>query len=45
MQFMVFDIEEELLSDPLLLKTPIVRNERLVTVGHNPEEWSKWITK
>ena len=24
---MVFDIEEELLSDPLLLKTPIVRNE------------------
>ena len=27
MQFMIFDIEEELLADPLLLKTPIGRNE------------------
>jgi arsenate reductase len=43
MQFMVFDIEEELLSDPLLLKTPIVRNERLVTVGYQPEVWKVWI--
>ena len=29
MQFMVFDIEEELLSDPLFLITPIVRNEKI----------------
>jgi arsenate reductase-like glutaredoxin family protein len=43
MQFMVFDIEEELLSDPLLLKTPIVRNEKLVTVGFKPEIWKEWI--
>lgn len=43
MQFMVFDIEEELLSDPLLLKTPIVRNEKLVTVGYMPEDWNRWI--
>lgn len=42
MQFMVYDIEEELLSDPLLLKTPIVRNEKLVTVGYQPEEWKRW---
>ena len=42
MQFMVYDIEEELLSDPLLLKTPIVRNERLVTVGYKPEVWKEW---
>jgi len=42
MQFMVFDIEEELLSDPLLLKTPIVRNERLVTVGYQPDVWKEW---
>jgi arsenate reductase-like glutaredoxin family protein len=42
MQFMVFDIEEELLSDPLLLKTPIVRNEKLVTVGYKPKEWNEW---
>jgi len=43
MQFMVFDIEEELLSDPLLLKTPIVRNEKLVTIGHQPDVWREWI--
>jgi arsenate reductase len=43
MQFMIFDIEEELLSDPLLLKTPIVRNERLVTIGHQPDIWKEWI--
>lgn len=43
MQFMVFDIEEELLSDPLLIKTPIVRNEKLVTVGYQPDVWNKWI--
>lgn len=42
MQFMVFNVEEELLSDPLLLKTPIVRNEKLVTVGYKPEEWNEW---
>ena len=42
MQFMVFDIEEELLSDPLLFKTPIVRNQRLVTVGYQPDIWKEW---
>ena len=40
---MVYDIEEELLSDPLLIKTPIVRNEKLVTVGYKPEEWKEWL--
>lgn len=43
MQYMKFDIEEELLSDPLLLKTPIVRNEKLVTLGYKPEVWKEWI--
>jgi arsenate reductase len=43
LQYMVYEIEEELLSDPLLLKTPIVRNEGNVTVGHKPETWKKWI--
>ena len=43
MQFMVFDIEEELLVDPLLLKTPIVRNERLVTIGFQPNVWKSWM--
>jgi len=43
MQFLVFDIEEELLSNPLLLKTPIVRNERLVTVGYQSNVWKEWL--
>jgi len=42
MPFIVFDIEEELLADPLLLKTPIVRNEKLVTIGFKPDVWKLW---
>jgi arsenate reductase len=45
MHFMVFDVEEELLSDSLLLKTPIVRNEKLVTVGYKTDIWKEWIDK
>jgi arsenate reductase (glutaredoxin) len=44
MQFKVFDIEEELLNDPLLLKTPVVRNEKSVTIGYQPDIWIKWLT-
>ena len=43
LQYMVYNIEEELLNDPLLLKTPIVRNGKEVTVGYKPEVWKKWI--
>jgi Spx/MgsR family transcriptional regulator len=43
MQYMKFDITEELLNDSLLLKTPIVRNGRNVTIGYQPDTWSKWI--
>ena len=43
LKYMLYDIEEELLSDPLLFKTPIVRNGRLATVGYQPEIWNKWI--
>jgi len=42
-EYMVYDIETELLEDSLLLKTPIVRNGRLATVGYRPEIWIKWI--
>ncbi|MBI1936882.1 MAG: ArsC family transcriptional regulator [Ignavibacteriales bacterium] len=45
MQFMVFNIEEELLNDPLLLKTPVVRNGKEVTVGYQPDAWKMWINK
>ncbi|MHA2100016.1 MAG: arsenate reductase family protein [Candidatus Kariarchaeaceae archaeon] len=41
-EFMVYDAEEELLNDPLLFKTPIVRNGKLVTVGYQPEVWKEW---
>lgn len=44
MKFMVFNIEEELLEDPLLFNTPIVRNEKEVTLGYQPEIWKKWLT-
>ena len=44
LNFMVFNIEEELLNDPLLFKTPIVRNGKLSSsVGYVPEVWSIWI--
>ena len=42
---MVYKIEEELLNDPLLLRTPIVRNGKEVTVGYEPEVWEKWINE
>jgi len=42
MQFMVFNIEEELLTDPLLFKTPIVRNGKDVTLGYSPDVWKSW---
>lgn len=44
MEYMVFDPEEELLEDPLLLKTPVVRNgKHKVTVGHQPDVWEEWV--
>jgi arsenate reductase len=35
-------IEEKLLDDPLLLRTPIVRNGALATLGYQPEIWKDW---
>jgi Spx/MgsR family transcriptional regulator len=43
MQYMKFDIEVELLNDPLLLRTPIIRNGGEVTIGYQPDTWKKWI--
>lgn len=34
--------EEKLLENPELLRTPIVRNGRLATVGYCPEVWKTW---
>ncbi len=35
-------LEGLLLEDPLLLRTPIVRNGAQATVGYQPEVWSAW---
>jgi len=35
-------IEVLLLDDPLLFRTPIVRNGREATVGYCPEVWKGW---
>ncbi|TSA26522.1 MAG: ArsC family transcriptional regulator [Ignavibacteriales bacterium] len=42
LQYMVYNIEEELLNDPLLLRTPIVRNGKEVTIGYQPSIWASW---
>ena len=34
--------EDIVFDDPALMRTPIVRNGKLVTVGYCPEVWSKW---
>ena len=45
MEYMVFNTEDELLNDPLLLNTPIVRNGNLATLGYEPETWKEWIAE
>jgi len=45
LDYMVFNTEDELLNDPLLLKTPIVRNGNLATLGYQPETWKYWIAE
>jgi arsenate reductase-like glutaredoxin family protein len=42
LQYMVLDLENELLADPLLFRTPIVRNGPAVTIGYSPEVWKEW---
>jgi arsenate reductase (glutaredoxin) len=36
-------IEKILLEDPLLLRTPIVRNGPEATLGYQPETWLEWL--
>lgn len=44
MKYMESNITKEdiVFDDPSLMRTPIVRNGKLVTVGYCPEVWSKW---
>ncbi len=36
-------LEKTLLEDPLLLRTPIVRNGQQATVGFAAETWEAWV--
>jgi len=40
--YLTHNVEEEILNDPLLLKTPVVRNGNKATVGYQPEVWKEW---
>lgn len=32
-----------LADEPLILKTPLVRNGNALTIGHEPEVWERWV--
>ena len=34
--------EDKVFDDPSLIKTPIVRNGKIATVGYCPEIWAQW---
>ena len=36
------DVEERLLENPGMFKTPIVRNGKKATVGYQPDVWRSW---
>jgi arsenate reductase (glutaredoxin) len=42
LKYLIHDIEEELLKDSMLLRTPIVRNGREATTGYQPDLWKEW---
>ncbi len=44
LKYLAHDVEEELLNDPLLFKTPIVRNGNKVTIGYAPDVWKEWLS-
>lgn len=33
---------EKILENPTVIKTPIVRNGKLSTIGYQPDVWKKW---
>jgi hypothetical protein len=34
---------ERALTQPRLLRTPLVRNGGKVTIGHAPDDWNAWV--
>ena len=45
LQYILHDVEAELLDDSLLFRTPVVRFNRKVVVGYEPERWSEFISE
>jgi arsenate reductase (glutaredoxin) len=43
LSYQVYDAEAEILADPLLLKTPIVRDGRRAIIGHDPAGWKSML--
>jgi len=43
LKYISHDIETELMNDPLLFTTPIVRGDKFVTVGYCPEVWKNFL--
>ena len=38
-------IEQMLVDDPLLLRTPVVRDGSRATIGYCPEVWQSWLNE
>ena len=45
LKYILHDIESELLEDPLLFRTPIVRYNRKVIIGYEPNSWFELLTE
>jgi arsenate reductase-like glutaredoxin family protein len=39
--YMDFDIQEEILADPLLMRTPVVRSGPQAVIGDDPRGWEQ----
>lgn len=45
LHYILHDVEKELLEDPLLFKTPIVRFNRKVVLGYEPDKWTEFVNE
>ncbi len=43
MAYMEFNYREEFLEDPGLIRTPVIRCDREVCLGVNPDIWKGWL--
>lgn len=43
LKYIIHDIEEELLADPLLFRTPITRYAGKASSGYEPDKWKLWL--